>query len=282
MENIRFAILLTSFNRKDKTLQCIESLYTTFYNINYDIYLVDDGSIDGTSEVISKIYPKVNLIKGNGNLFWNRGMHLAWKTALKNYDYDYYLWLNDDVILNKDGFEEIFVCSNLSGKNSIISGIINNCENKNEILYGGYNKNGKLLIPNNSLQNIYFMNGNVVMIPKEVYKKIGILDPKYHHDLGDVDYGLRAIKSGINVYCTRKPIACGIKNTISRLRKNNTSFINRLKILYSPLGSPPLINFYFRKKHFGILNATIFYIFQHFLVIISDQVNNLIFKNKYK
>lgn len=56
------------------------------------------------------------------------------------------------------------------------------------------------------------MNGNVVLVPKSVVDKIGIINPIYHHDLGDVDYGLTAQENGIKVYATRIPIASGYSN----------------------------------------------------------------------
>ena len=72
-----------------------------------DIYLVDDGSNDGTNESVSKLFPMVNIILGDGTLFWNKGMRLAWKTAAEKQDYEFYLWLNDDVLLNNDGLINI-------------------------------------------------------------------------------------------------------------------------------------------------------------------------------
>ena len=89
------------------------------------------------------------------------------------------------------------------------------------------------------------------------FYKIGNFDPLFHHDLGDVDYGLRALKSNINILTTRVVIGSCIENNICRVRKNSTTLINRFKILYSPLGSPPRLNFYFRKQHFGLSITTL-------------------------
>ena len=69
----RIATLLTCHNRVAKTIACLSSLQAI--NFNSDIYLVDDGSEDGTSKIVNKLYPNVNIILGNGDLFWNRGMY---------------------------------------------------------------------------------------------------------------------------------------------------------------------------------------------------------------
>jgi GT2 family glycosyltransferase len=274
---MRIAVLLTCFNRKEKTRKCLNQLFNLKNDL--DIYLVDDGCTDGTSEIILKEFPQVNLIKGSGNLFWNKGMNLAWEHAARN-DYDYYLWLNDDVVLYENCFEELFYCVTLTENKAIISGIIESSDKK-ETLYGGYDFNKKLIRPNGTLNLIRNLNGNVVLIPKKVYNVLGNLDMHYHHDLGDVDYGFRAQNSNIGVYTTRIAIASGEKNDICRVRQNNTTILKRFKRLYAPLGANPGIIFYFRNKYFGFINASIYVLFLHFINILPDKLNVLLFGNRY-
>ncbi|MBF4518057.1 glycosyltransferase family 2 protein [Flavobacterium sp. ANB] len=273
----RIAVLLTCFNRKEKTIKCLNQLFKLKNDL--DIYLVDDGSTDGTSEAILKEFRQVNLIEGSGNLFWNKGMNLAWEHAAKN-DYDYYLWLNDDVVIYENCFEELFYCATLTENKAIISGIIESSDKK-DTLYGGYDFNKKLIKPNGKLNAIKNLNGNVVLVPKKVYAVLGNLDNHYHHDLGDVDYGLRAQNNGIGVYTTRIGIASGEKNDICRVRQNNTTILKRFKRLYAPLGANPKIIFYFRNKYFGFANAFLYVLFLHFINILPDRLNILLFGNRY-
>lgn len=271
----KVAVLITCFNRKTQTLACLERLFQI--NNEIDVFLVDDGSIDGTTEAVSYKYPKVILISGNGNLFWNRGMHLAWQEASKK-KYDYYLWLNDDVILKNNALIELFKCSEFNNNEAIISGIIESIDG--EIIYGG-TQNKKLIEPNGLFNPIENLNGNIVLVPKLVFDKIGILDPYFHHDLGDVEYGYRAIKNEIKVLTTRITIGIGVKNDFCRVRKFNANLVNRMQFLYSPLGSNPRINFYFKKKKFGFLFAVFYFIFLHFINIIPDSIIIKLFGKKY-
>jgi hypothetical protein len=228
---------------------------------------------------IARQFPQVNIINGTGDLFWNRGMCLAWEYAAKR-DYDYYLWLNDDVVLYENCFDELFACVKLTDDKAVISGIIESLGN--EILYGGTDGNKQLISPNGKLNPITNMNGNVVLIPKQVYDVVGNLNPYFHHDFGDVDYGWRAIKNGIGVFTTRIAVASGEKNDFCRVRLNNSSLSQRFKKLYSPLGSNPRINFYSKRKQFGFFNASVYYVFLHFINIIPDNVNKKIFGNRYQ
>lgn len=273
----KIAVLLTCFNRKAKTINCLNQLFKLKSDL--DVYLVDDGSTDGTSKEVLKRFPQVNLIKGSGNLFWNKGMNLAWEYASQK-DYDFYVWLNDDVVIYENCFDELYSCVNLTENNAIISGIIVTSDKK-DTLYGGFDANKKLIKPNGNLNPIRNMNGNVVIVPKKVYKILGNLDNHYHHDLGDVDYGLRAQNHGIGVYTTRVPIASGEKNDICRVRQNNSNILKRFKKLYSPLGANPKIIFYYRNKYFGFFNAAFYFVFLHFINFIPDRVNKLLFGKRY-
>ena len=116
------AIILTCFNRKDTTIKCIESLISQKLNICYKIFICDDNSTDGTSEVLSKEYPQIHVIRGSGNLFWNRGMLTAWEYAKKTDRFDAYLWLNDDVELNENALRTMIESASMSNNKAIICG----------------------------------------------------------------------------------------------------------------------------------------------------------------
>lgn len=259
-------------------MKCLSSLFATLPNS--EVFLVDDASTDGTEDAVKKYFPTVNIIGGNGELYWNRGMYEAWSYALKHDNYDYYLWLNDDVELYPYFFDELLACIN-SKEGCVVSGLIEDSNTKS-VIYGGFDYSKKILQATGECQEITFMNGNVVLVPNIVVEQIGILDPIFHHDLGDVDYGLRAIRSGIKVYTTRRPIAMGYSNDFCRVRKWGVNLKSRFRKLYSPLGSPPYINFYFRRKHFGVLNASLYWIFIHIINFFPDKWVSIIWGNKYR
>lgn len=275
---MRIAALLTCFNRKEKTERCLASLFSV--QPDCDVYLVDDGSTDGTSDLIGQKFPKVNIIKGSGNLFWSRGMYTAWSEAVKS-DYDYYLWLNDDIELLPFFVQELLKCEELVDEDCIVSGLIGNI-NGAGVLYGGSDAQKRLLGETGSPQDIRFMNGNVVLVPRSVVKKIGIIDPVLHHDLGDVDYGLTAQENSIRVVTTTRIVALGYPNNYCRVRKWGVGLTERFRRLNHPLGSPLGINFYFRMKHFGMGKAVAFCSYLVLLNLLPDWVVGKIWGDVYK
>src|SRR5688572_24473530 len=156
-------VVLTCFNRKAKTLQCLDHLFRqegmgTHFNL--DVYLVDDGSTDGTSEAVSERFKKVNIIKGTGSLYWNGGMHRAWAEAVKAKPHDFYLWLNDDTFLFTNAVNEMLDCYALAG-DAVICGSTCTAMTK-DFSYGGRTRDEKILVPNGKLQACEIMNGNFV------------------------------------------------------------------------------------------------------------------------
>jgi GT2 family glycosyltransferase len=228
----------------------------------FDVFLVDDGSIDGTSSAIMNQFPEVNIIQGTGNLYWNRGMHLAWDTAATNKDFDYYLWLNDDTFLFENAFEVLFKEKFL---NAIVCGTTKSEINK-KATYGGYNANKQvLLVPNGEFHQSDYCNGNCVLIPTSIFNKIGNLDPIFQHALGDFDYSLRARKSGIDIRVAPEYVGfCESHDSVPKWRSNSLNVLERLKNLYSPLSgcySPEF--FIFDRRHNGLFTACFHFITIH-------------------
>ena len=266
----KIAVLITCHNRQSVTLACLFRLFA--YRNDLDVYCVDDNSSDGTPEAISCQYPQVHLYEGDGNLFWCRGMRRAWVEARKHNDYDFYIWLNDDMTLYPNAFDEILECSKMHEDKAIISGLVQE-ETTKVAIYGGFDETQKIISANGKNNPIYRLNGNFVIIPKYVFEKIGYFDEIYHHDIGDVDYGFTAHKLGIPVVSTRCYIGstkAELKRDSLRIRKNGTNIFKRFRGLYSPLGAPPRINYHLIKKHHGAGKALAYYLYLHVINIMPD------------
>ena len=268
----QYAVLLTCFNRKDVTLRCLKQLYSQQTKEVMDVFLCDDGSSDGTYEAIKNKYPDVYVFRGTGRLFWNRGMLASWQMACSTKDYDAYIWLNDDTFLNNDAIEEIIDCSNACNNKNIVCGAF--CSEKGDFSYGGRNRDNSALIPNGAMQDVYWLNGNCVLVPKYVVGKIGLLDKMFQHHLGDFDYGLRAKENGIGIVTTRKYLGVCIPNQIkrNRARTSGLSLTSRFKRLYSPLGDNPIIQFRYTLRHFGMKKAIAVFLALHFNNLLSDRL----------
>lgn len=271
MNNI--AILLTVHNRREKTLTCLENIYSqhNIEDLSIKVFMTDDGCTDGTTESVNKKYPDVMIIHGDGNLFWNRGMFLAWQTAQRTDNYDFILWLNDDTKLMNDSISRLIKFSDVVKNKSIIVGSTLESENNPVFSYGGKTsgiKQSPLYPDDDKLKKCTTFNGNIVLIPKFVYEKCGIIDNYFHHSFGDVEYGFRTTKNGIINYIAPGYYGyCVHNNPIPIFRRKCFSLIKRYKLLYSPLGYNPMEAFYMNRKYFSFLSSLWFSIKLHINVL---------------
>ncbi|KAA6303736.1 MAG: N-acetylglucosaminyl-diphospho-decaprenol L-rhamnosyltransferase [Candidatus Ordinivivax streblomastigis] len=263
------AVLLTCHNRKEKTLICLKYLFNCSLPKEHaiDVYLVDDGCTDGTPQAIREQFPQVNIIQGDGNLYWNRGMHLAWETAAKAKNYDYYLWLNDDTNLYPNALEKLIYACSATGNNALICSTLQSAITYKST-YGG-RKSSQLLIPNGELQECESMNGNCVLVPHSIYEKVGNLDYVFRHAIGDLDYGYRVRQAGFRLYVSSNYLGtCENNPSLPKWCLKSTPFYQRVKSLYSPLSyAEPIPFFIYEKRHFGLLVAIKHFISIHIRLI---------------
>lgn len=251
------AVLATCHNRRELTVKCISDVYkaATLSAVELDIYLVDDGSTDGTAAAIQSRFPKVKIIQGSGALYWNGGMRVAFQEALST-GYDWYLWLNDDTFLYEDSLRTLLATSEAADDRAIIVGSVHDGPGR-EVNYGGIAKwtrlNSKLVEPKKHAQPCETMFGNCVLIPSWVAQVLGNLDPAFTHSMGDVDYGLRATNCGVRILVM--PGFAGVckRNPVRGTHLDSAlPAVSRLKKLTSVKGLPPRQFFTFLWRHFRL------------------------------
>lgn len=254
------AVLLTVFNRKKQTISCLENLFSQKISESYSIsvYLTDDGCTDGTAQAVLEKFPrKVNIIQGDGTLFWNRGMYKAWNVAAKERVFDFYLWLNDDTFIYDGCITRLLSESERYEDKSIVVGSTCAVGNPSKITYGGW-QNGKKITDVENRQWCDEINGNIVLIPKYVYDILGTNDPYFRHAAGDTDYGLRAKEAGVGCFIGKGIFGeCDLHERPTVWMDPSQPFKKRWKNFFSPLGNNPFEFFYFKKKHKGLVAACI-------------------------
>jgi GT2 family glycosyltransferase len=89
------AVLVLSFNKREYTIRCLESV-RAFEYAPCEVIVVDNASTDGTADVVAARFPEVHLIRSERNLGAAGGRNLGIRWANQHLPYGYLLFLDDD------------------------------------------------------------------------------------------------------------------------------------------------------------------------------------------
>lgn len=241
------SVVMTCHNRRERTIECLKSLFSQTWKADIEVYLVDDGCTDGTRSAVAGAFPSIQIIEGNGELYWGGGMHKAMLAAAQK-PFDYMLWLNDDVLLKPNASERVWMGIQQakamhSGAEFILVGATASKYDES-ITYSGLLKTSKwhparlskcLPIAGN-LTPCDTLNGNFVLVTGAAYKRLGPVDAKFIHSLGDIDYGYRAGKARIPVWLLEESVGYCELNAPKKSLNQTLPLAERLSALNNPLG----------------------------------------------
>ena len=194
-------ILILNWNGEDILCDCLESVFDSDY-CNYEVTVIDNGSIDSSINMVKDEFSKVNFILIEKNLGYSKAYNYAFK-ELKESDSDYYFLLNNDTIINKDTISKLIIASFQYGENNIYGPKIIN-SNNNLIWYAGGKINYFTFTPyhvgiNNTnditefkLSNTEFISGCSMLVKKNIIDKLDGFNDSYEFYYEDVDLCLRA------------------------------------------------------------------------------------------
>lgn len=280
---INIAILITCHNRKNKTIKCLQKLYSqkNIQNIKLKVFLVDDGSSDGTDQAVKKLFPEIIITKSNGNLFWAKGMALAWEESLKDKNkFDYFLWLNDDTYLYNIALSELIKTQ--INKTEIIIGNVRDPITKKRT-YGGWKFTNKYMRPfkfkmvnvSSVTQKIDIFNGNIVLVPYDVYRKIGIIDNFFTHAYADIEYSLRAKKNSIVILLANKYLGECSHHTFNNEDYQKMSLLEKISDIFNTKNRPAKDWFRITYKYGGLFWPL------HFFIGYLKSIIKILYNHKY-
>lgn len=211
MSNPRVYAVVLAWNQLQETRDCLNSLS----NMNrqpYSIIVVDNGSTDGTPDVIPQEYPNVTVLRSDANLGVAGGYNIGIEYALKQ-GADYVLILNNDTLFDNEFLDELLRVVNKYPQAGIIQPKIYHYwgdQSKLWIVGARWQSfpPGVKLIGSNKAdsakysQNIEleFVPSCALLISKTALETTGGFDPEYFFYFDDWDFSLRVRRAGFKIY----------------------------------------------------------------------------------
>lgn len=235
-------ILILNYNAGKETLNCLK-LFNELDYLN-NIIVIDNGSQDNSVNIISNHYPKIKIIENKQNLGFAKGMNVGIKYALEN-NAKRILLLNNDTEFSKKAFEIL-----LNTNEDITGPVLRYIDNGKTIFdLGGYINywTGRAYhkettkIPKNLFSNPDYVSGAVMLVNKEVFKKVGLLDERFFLYYEDADFCIRARNKGFKIKLEQNSVfyhelglTSGRLSKISLINnlRSNLLFINKNILWY--------------------------------------------------
>ncbi|MEE3410070.1 MAG: glycosyltransferase family 2 protein [Treponema sp.] len=128
------SIIIVNYNTKQLLSDCIKSIYEHTTGLEYEIIVSDNGSKDGSIEMIKTDFPHVALVENNANLGFgaanNRGLAVA--------KGKYVFYLNSDTILLNNAIKLFFDYFESHGSSENIGALGANLLNKDMQIIHSY------------------------------------------------------------------------------------------------------------------------------------------------
>lgn len=218
-------------NRREITLQCLRSLSRVDRtSLKVHIIIVDDGSTDGTSEAIQEQFPEVEIIRGDGNLWFTGGANRGFERAL-TYQPDYILLINNDTVFDEK-FLQYLVETAEKNPRSAIGGLLLLWDTphkvfqvapKFDVWYGGWRhlyKQTVWTVPQEAFE-VDFLAGNCILFPSAVFAENGLMDEKRFPHYADAEFTPRIKRNGWKLLVEPRARVFNQPNATSSLEKMN-------------------------------------------------------------
>lgn len=216
----KLSIVIVNYNVEYFLDQCLQSVFSSLKNIDAEVFVVDNNSVDHSVEMVKRKYPQVKIIVNNENV----GFSKANNQAIAESSSEYILLLNPDTLVQSDTFEKIISFMDthpeagglgvqmIDGKGNFLA------ESKRGLptpwvafykifgfskFFPNNRKFGKYhlsYLDKNQNHEVDVLSGAFFLLRKTVIDKIGALDEDFFMYGEDIDLSYRITKAGFKNY----------------------------------------------------------------------------------
>jgi GT2 family glycosyltransferase len=210
---LSLSIILVCWNNKEYLDPCLKSLYDTGMKNSFDVIVVDNGSTDGSQQMLAEKYPEVKVIQNTENV----GLGKASNQGIEATEGKYVLLLNNDTIVNGSSFDMMVDFLDENPKVGAVGGKIFNPDGSVQSCYNYFStfqeefliatRLGELLRPGypaiinaEEIKSVDWITSACLMVRRSVLDGVGLLDEDYfiYGDEADLQYRIK--EAGWEIY----------------------------------------------------------------------------------
>lgn len=217
---MKLSIVIVNYNVEHFLEQCLHSVNDAIQEIDAEVFIVDNNSVDGSMAMVKTKFPQFNCIVNTENL----GFSKANNQAIRISKGEFVLLLNPDTIVEKDTFSKVidFMEENpdagglgvkmVDGKGRFLPESKRGLPTPEVAFYKifglsklfpkstRFGKYHLTFLNNEEIHSVDVLSGAFMLLRKETLDKIGLLDEDYFMYGEDIDLSYRIIKGGYKNY----------------------------------------------------------------------------------
>jgi GT2 family glycosyltransferase len=201
------AVILNT-NRRDDTLECVESLIRSSYQ-NSRIIVLDNASTDGSAGALRAAYPHVRVIDLATNLGYAGNNNVGIAAALES-GAEWVLVLNEDTILADDCVAKLVRAATPDRRIGIVGPTVLHYDEPDVIQSAGgrlgrdwtsyhLDQNTRHQGQRPDSRDVDWISGCAIMVRRDVIDQVGMIDPRYFYFWEETEWCLRATRAGWRV-----------------------------------------------------------------------------------
>lgn len=217
---IVLSVIVATYNARQLLADCLDSIGQNRPSELYEVIVVDDASVDGTSEMVRSRFPDVRVLRNEVNRHYAFSNNRAFECASG----EYLFLLNNDTIVLPDALDRMVaflrehpeagaVGCKLLNEDGSVQWSVKSLPNPGSALFGARSIITRLF-PNNRFSRHHllhldcdmtsplvagYVSSAAVMIPRHVVDKVGGLDQRLSYHV-DADYCKRIADVGYKSY----------------------------------------------------------------------------------
>jgi GT2 family glycosyltransferase len=197
------AVVVPVHNGLELTRRCLE-LLAAQKPAGFETILVDDGSTDGTAELVGSEHPDVTVLHGNGSLWWSGAVNVGCRHAIERGADVVVLFNNDNVECSAGAVSHLAGLARATGDCVSPVALVDPQGGARAILHAGgsldwagrghqLRETGTSFVADDCVEECDWLPGTALAIRADVFTALGGADaqrfPQYR---GDIDLTLRA------------------------------------------------------------------------------------------
>ncbi|MSR22642.1 MAG: glycosyltransferase family 2 protein [Gemmatimonadetes bacterium] len=189
----------------ESTTACLAALEGQGYP-GLSIVLVDNGSPDGSGDLIRERFPHVEFVQTGANLGYSGGNNRGIEAALKN-GADYLLILNPDTFMEPGALHLLIQVASADDRVGAVAPTVVRMDDPEHVWYGGgefdsmralgihWNGNGRGARPAGP-HEVSFFTGSAVLLSARAVREVGAFAEDYFLYVEDAELSIRMNRAG--------------------------------------------------------------------------------------